>query len=481
MHRTLGLKGKFIKLRHFYRQEGCVPGYAGMYTPAALSLSICVFIGLLFPLRIASAQSHQITPWRQNHAGAVSLSFDDGYWSQVENGVPLLNARGLKSTFFLKITGMDVPWDQWRQLAEQGHEIGSHTVNHPWLTEVSDEQLRYELSESQRVINQNVPSQSCITLAYPGNLHDSRVEAVASEYYIASRGGYELPGGGSFNYYVPTDLPNYNHFEAINFNAVASDGSIFDVPISAIDARLDQALEYSAWYVMYLHNVPGDTYYTNHLATVLDHIVARDLWVATFGDVAKYMHERYASTLSVLSSDTSAIRLDLANLLDGSIYNEPLTIRSVVPSTWLGVNIAQEGASTFVDSVVEGADRVVYYDAVPNHGTITLSSEPPTLTSISVSPPSASVGVGGTQQFTATAKDQYGDAMVPQPSFTWTVSGGGTIDNGGLFTAGGTPGGPFTVTATSGGVNGTATVTAAGAAAQLAITQQPVGGRVARC
>jgi hypothetical protein len=54
---------------------------------------------------------------------------------------------------------------------------------------------------------------------------------------------------------------------------------------------------------------------------------------------------------------------------------------------------------------------------------------PPTLTSISVSPPSASVAPNGTQQFTATARDQVGNPLVPQPSFTWTVSGGGTINS----------------------------------------------------
>ena len=48
--------------------------------------------------------------------------------------------------------------------------------------------------------------------------------------------------------------------------------------------------------------------------------------------------------------------------------------------------------------------------------------------------------------------------MSPQPTFSWSVSGGGTISPTGLFSAT-TPGGPFTVTAASGGVSGTASVT----------------------
>jgi hypothetical protein len=84
---------------------------------------------------------------------------------------------------------------------------------------------------------------------------------------------------------------------------------------------------------------------------------------------------------------------------------------------------------------------------------------PPVLTTITVSPPSASVQTGGTKQFTATGFDQFGNPMSPQPSFTWSVSGGGTISASGLFTAGGTAGGPFMVTAASGSVSGTASVT----------------------
>src|SRR2546425_9019494 len=49
--------------------------------------------------------------------------------------------------------------------------------------------------------------------------------------------------------------------------------------------------------------------------------------------------------------------------------------------------------------------------------------------------------------------------MAIPPAVTWAVSGGGTIDAGGLFTAGATTGGPHTVTASSGGVSDTASVT----------------------
>lgn len=93
----------------------------------------------------------------------------------------------------------------------------------------------------------------------------------------------------------------------------------------------------------------------------------------------------------------------------------------------------------------------------------TLTEISQTLAGISVSPATASIANNGTQQFTATAKDQNGIALGLQPVFTWAASGGGSINASGLFTASGTTG-AYTVTATSGGVSGTASVTVAASA-----------------
>ncbi len=102
----------------------------------------------------------------------------------------------------------------------------------------------------------------------------------------------------------------------------------------------------------------------------------------------------------------------------------------------------------------------VGWDGPTGRGSIAGPSVAPVLSSIVVSPGTASVQVGGSQQFTASAKDQFGQTFVPQPTFTWSVSSGGTIDPAtGKFSATTTAGSPFTVTAMGGGLTGTANVT----------------------
>lgn len=82
-----------------------------------------------------------------------------------------------------------------------------------------------------------------------------------------------------------------------------------------------------------------------------------------------------------------------------------------------------------------------------------------TPTSIGVSPVAAEMETGQQQPFAAEVRDQFGGPLDPQPAFSWSVDGGGTIDSNGLFTAGATAGGPFTVTAAALGLQGHAGVT----------------------
>jgi hypothetical protein len=67
----------------------------------------------------------------------------------------------------------------------------------------------------------------------------------------------------------------------------------------------------------------------------------------------------------------------------------------------------------------------------------------------------------GPQQFTATALDQFGKALASQPSFSWTLSGIGSLSSNGLYTAPSSGTGTATVAAASGTISATASVTVA--------------------
>src|SRR6476646_9727332 len=75
-------------------------------------------------------------PWRDWPGGAraaVSLTYDDGLNSQLDNAIPELDRLGFKATFFL--TEQNVREGRrladWERVAADGHEVANHTVTHP--------------------------------------------------------------------------------------------------------------------------------------------------------------------------------------------------------------------------------------------------------------------------------------------------------------------------------------------------------------
>jgi hypothetical protein len=81
------------------------------------------------------------------------------------------------------------------------------------------------------------------------------------------------------------------------------------------------------------------------------------------------------------------------------------------------------------------------------------------LARIDVTPTNAIVVPFGAQEFDAVGSDALGNVLISQPAFAWSANGGGTIDANGVFTAGESIGGPFTVSASNNGLSGTASIT----------------------
>ncbi len=129
-------------------------------------------------------------------------------------------------------------------------------------------------------------------------------------------------------------------------------------------------------------------------------------------------------------------------------------------------NAAKASTATFTK-----AGSYTFQCTIKDSGNLTATSSVTvtvnqTASSVAVTPASATVAFSATQPFTASLKDQFSAALAVQPTATWSLSAttSGTLSSTGLFTANTTTGGPYTVTATSGGKTSTAnvTVTAAG-------------------
>lgn len=78
-----------------------------------------------------------------------------------------------------------ITWEQAREMADGGVEIGSHSVTHPILTHVDSETLTYELGESRARLERMLDRE--VTLfCYPNGDHNTRVRNAVA------RAGYRL-------------------------------------------------------------------------------------------------------------------------------------------------------------------------------------------------------------------------------------------------------------------------------------------------
>jgi peptidoglycan/xylan/chitin deacetylase (PgdA/CDA1 family) len=142
------------------------------------------------------------------------LTFDDGFRDTVTTALPLMREHGFTGMAFLLAGHLDegaaldwpevageaarrphlmrsVDWPMVEQLVEAGWDIGSHGINHARMPGVPDEELRQELLDSRRLLEQRLGR--CDTLAYPFGDWDGRVAAAAADAGYAF--AFSLPFG----------------------------------------------------------------------------------------------------------------------------------------------------------------------------------------------------------------------------------------------------------------------------------------------
>ena len=185
----------------------------------------------------------------------LHVTFDDAYVN-VLDVLPLLEELGLPATVFVSTSfagdgrALDVPelaaaaaaqpealatmtWDQLRGIAERRIEVGSHTVTHPHLTQLSDAELDRELGESRTRIEDEL-GRAPRLLAYPYGEHDARVHAAVR------RAGYaaafaQWPGSSVANPYA---LPRVSFYREDSLRRAMFKTTKLGPPLASLRERV---------------------------------------------------------------------------------------------------------------------------------------------------------------------------------------------------------------------------------------------------
>jgi peptidoglycan/xylan/chitin deacetylase (PgdA/CDA1 family) len=133
--------------------------------------------------------------WRSGRplpARPVLITFDDGYEGVHRHALPALAKHGFPATLFVSTGwlrgaydtggGLDtmLDWQQVRELAEGGVEIGGHSHTHPQLDQLDDATLRAELTRCRDIVADELGALP-VSFAYPYGYSSRRVRTAVRE------------------------------------------------------------------------------------------------------------------------------------------------------------------------------------------------------------------------------------------------------------------------------------------------------------
>lgn len=205
----------------------------------------------------------------------MSFTFDDGWISQSAVAQPLLEQYGYRGTFYLLSGFLDqFPYMSTASaiaLRDAGHEIGSHTISHPHLPQLSTEDLQQELAASRVELEARL-GVSVANFASPYGEVDGRVLTEVRSIYGSHRGVVEgLNRRGATHRY---DIRVRN---VLNTTSLAT-----------VEAWMDEAIATDTWLVLVYHDViESPRTYDTTPAALASHLAAaraRNLPGATLGE-----------------------------------------------------------------------------------------------------------------------------------------------------------------------------------------------------
>jgi peptidoglycan/xylan/chitin deacetylase (PgdA/CDA1 family) len=239
--------------------------------------------------------AQQTKEWNGKQCTVV-FTYDDALNVHLDNVITSLDTFGLKGTFYITGEALSVSkrMNEWRKAAQNGHELGNHSLTHPcdgnktgrsWVTEEKD-LSRYSVARAVNEIKitstllQAIDGKTERSFAYPCG--DKMIDTVNFYKYVEA----DFTGARG----VQSGLKRLNEIDLNNINCYSINQQAGDYMINLVK----QAMESRTLLVFLFHGVGGEhnlnvslEAHRQLLQFVKQH--EKEIWNAPLVEVAKYV------------------------------------------------------------------------------------------------------------------------------------------------------------------------------------------------
>ncbi|MEN0055260.1 MAG: polysaccharide deacetylase family protein [Mucilaginibacter sp.] len=264
-------------------------------------------------------------------------------------------------------------WPQIKAFAAQGHEFASHMVTHPRLAALDETNLMYEAQKSRLDVLNHLGLQYTFSAEGPFGTENERAVNYLSKVYPALRNRMPEPWLKEISR-GNKDTPGNTDKEYVQYQR----GATTKTPLPMMKAWVDTTMaRHDTWLVLTHHGVDGigwealphqelDEYFTY----IKDH--QDKLWVATFGDVTKYMRERQSAKIQSKLAGNK-ITVTVSQPLNKTFYTMPLTLKTYVPTGWKKASISQGSKKQTIATTTDAKGTYAVYQIAPNGTQVVLA------------------------------------------------------------------------------------------------------------
>ena len=295
-----------------------------------------------------------IATWYGNAGTVFTLTADDNLLGDFAQWLAWFEAYSIPTTLCAPTGYAYECTDMWREMVAKGMDVQSHSRFH----------------RSAGDYNSGKTSSAQDWMDFYGGSQDIASAGIRS-LIIAYPCGYNTPELSKLLHIGGRGTGGYVNGFNLDYNCLASFSGLNEKQFAQL---LDMAESGNGgWVSTHYHQIGSSKdNLDSMLARLVPYMQAGKLWSTTFAKASQYGQERDTASLTMGVTGRDLITFTLTDRMNDLLFDQALTIKIKVDSTWSGVRAYQNGQEMPARVVTDGGETYLFVDAIPDRGEVSV-------------------------------------------------------------------------------------------------------------